>query len=85
MGAIAIHVPVAIGDASVTEEERDLVGGLWAKGDKVPNISTSLKKGREGGIGFGRDTVHTLHYCVGHTSVKLNNHMAVGASQAPTA
>ena len=31
-------------------------------------------------VGYGRDAVHTLHYCVGHTSVKLNN-MAVGASQ----
>ena len=36
VGAIAIHVAVAIGDAPVTEEEGDLVGGLWTKGDEVP-------------------------------------------------
>ena len=36
VGPIAVHVAVAIRDASVTEEERDLVGGLWTKGDEVP-------------------------------------------------
>ena len=36
VGTIAIHVAVAIRDASVTEEEWDLVGGLWTKGDEVP-------------------------------------------------
>ena len=34
--AIAIHVPVAIWDATVTEQEGHLVGGLWAETDEVP-------------------------------------------------
>ena len=36
VGAIAIHVTMAIGDAPITEQERDLVGGLRTKGDEVP-------------------------------------------------
>ena len=47
MGAIAIHVTVAIGDAPVTEEEGDLVGGLWTKGDEVPEHIHILEGGRE--------------------------------------
>lgn len=33
---IAIHVPVAIWNATVTEQEGHLVGGLWAETDEVP-------------------------------------------------
>ena len=36
MGAIAVHVTMAIGDASVTKQERDLVGGLRTKSNEVP-------------------------------------------------
>ncbi len=36
MGAIAIHVPIAVWYASVTEQEGHLVCGLWTKGDEVP-------------------------------------------------
>ena len=36
VGAVAIHVPVAIGNASVTEQEGHLVGGLRAKTNEVP-------------------------------------------------
>ena len=36
MGPVAIHVSVAIRDATVTEQEGHLVGGLWAEADKVP-------------------------------------------------
>ena len=36
MRAVAIHVPVPIGRAAVGEEEGDLVGGLGAEGDEVP-------------------------------------------------
>ena len=36
MGAIAIHVLVPIGDATVREQERDLVGGLGTQADEVP-------------------------------------------------
>ena len=31
VGAIAVHVTVAIGDASITEEKGDLVAGLGTK------------------------------------------------------
>ena len=50
VGAIAVHVAVAIRDASVTEEEGDLVGGLWAKGDKVPEHIYILVGKRRGGV-----------------------------------
>ena len=48
VGAIAIHVAVAIRDAPVTEQEGDLVGGLWTKGDEVPE-HVHILVGREGG------------------------------------
>ena len=47
MGAIAVHVAVAIWDSPVTEEEGDLVGGLWTKGDEVPEHIHILEGGRE--------------------------------------
>ena len=47
VGAIAIHVAVAIRDAPVTEEEGDLVGGLRTKGDEVPE-HIHILGGREG-------------------------------------
>ena len=34
--AIAIHVPKTIWDATVTEQEGHLVGGLWAETEEVP-------------------------------------------------
>ena len=41
---------VAIRDASVTKEERDLVSGLWTKGDEVPeHIHIVVAKTKEGG------------------------------------
>ena len=54
VGAIAIHVAVAIGDAPVTKEERDLVGGLRTKGDEVPE-HVHILEGREGGWEEGRE------------------------------
>ena len=56
VGAIAIHVAVAVRDAPVTEEEGDLVGSLWTKGDKVPehiHILVGRERRREGGRGEG--------------------------------
>ena len=52
VGTIAVHVAVAIRDASITEEEGDLVGGFWTKGDEVPehiHILEGRKGEREGG------------------------------------
>ena len=54
VGAITIHVAVAIRDAPVTEEEGDLVGGLWTKGDEVPE-HVHILEGREGGWVGGRE------------------------------
>ena len=48
VGAIAVHVAVTIRDASVTKEEGDLMGGLWTKGDEVPE-HVHILVGREGG------------------------------------
>ena len=36
VGTVAVHASVAIGCASVAEEEGHLVGGLLAKGQEVP-------------------------------------------------
>ncbi len=36
VGAIAVHVAVAVGDAAVAEEEGHLVGGLGSEGDEIP-------------------------------------------------
>ena len=36
VAAVAVHVPEAIRDATVTEQEADLVGCLWAQADEVP-------------------------------------------------
>ena len=47
MRAIAVHVAVAIWDSPVTKEEGDLVGGLWTKGDEVPEHIHILEGGRE--------------------------------------
>ena len=47
MGAIAVHVTMAIGDAPITEQERDLVGGLRTKSDKVPeHVGILSREGR---------------------------------------
>ena len=55
VGAIAVHMAVAIRDASVTEEEGDLMGGLRTKGDEVPehiHILGEREGERERGGGF---------------------------------
>lgn len=44
--AVAIHVSVAIRDASVTEQEGHLVGGLWAETDEVPEHVHVLKSSK---------------------------------------
>ena len=49
MRAIAVHVAVAIRDSPVTEEEGDLVGGLWTKGDEVPE-HIHILEGKKGGF-----------------------------------
>ena len=49
VGAIAIHVAVAIGDAPVTEEEWDLVSSLWTEWNEVPEHIHILCS-REGGV-----------------------------------
>ena len=45
MASVAIHVAVAIGDASVTEKKGDLVGCLTSKGDEVPEHIWVLEVG----------------------------------------
>ena len=47
--AIAVHVAVAIRDSPVTEEEGDLVGGVWTKGDEVPE-HIHILEGKKGGF-----------------------------------
>ena len=47
VGAITVHVTMAIGDAPVTKEERDLVSGLRTKSDEVPKHVGILKGRRE--------------------------------------
>ena len=34
--AVAVHVAMAVGDAPIAKEERDLVGGFGTKSDEVP-------------------------------------------------
>ena len=36
MGTITVHVTVSVGRATVREEEADLMGGLWAQRDEIP-------------------------------------------------
>ncbi len=45
VGAEAVHVAVTIRDATVTEEEGDLVGGLGTEGDEVPEHVRVLEGG----------------------------------------
>jgi hypothetical protein len=33
---VAVHVPIALGDPSITHQDRDLMGGLWRQGPEVP-------------------------------------------------
>ena len=40
---------MAVGDAPVAKEERDLVGGLWTKSDEVPEHVGILFEERGGG------------------------------------
>ena len=50
--AIAIHVPKTIWDATVTEQEGHLVGGLWAETEEVPEHVRILY--RVGGWDFSK-------------------------------
>ena len=34
--AVAVHVPIPVGNPPVAKEEGHLVGGLWAERDEVP-------------------------------------------------
>ena len=47
VGAVAVHVTMAIRDAPVTEQERDLVSGLGTKSDEVPeHVGILSREGR---------------------------------------
>ena len=36
MGAVAVHVTVAVRDPAIAEQERDLVSGLGTQRDEIP-------------------------------------------------
>lgn len=44
VGAIAVHMTMAVGDAPVAKEKRDLVGRFRAEGDKVPEHVWVLRR-----------------------------------------
>ena len=51
VGAVAVHVAVAVGDAAVGEQEGDLVGGLRTQRDEVPEHVGVLPERRGRSVG----------------------------------